>query len=144
VSVDLAGIRAKIAEVLLTIPTFNKVDQYELLSRTDADMPLVNVWRDTASEPDVNQPQPDFQSFGFSFDWHLRCYIPLSQDEASQVLCDSLTLDLFDAFNDPGNALAVSGLVDEWRLESVQPTPDVFANIPVILLLGLLRTQASG
>ena len=143
-SVNLVGIRAKIAEVLLTIPTFNKVDQYELLSRTDADMPLVNVWRDTASEPDVNQPQPEFGKYGYSFDWHLRCYIPLTQDEASQVLCDSLTLELFAAFNDPSNALAASGLVDEWRLESVQPEPDVFANTPVILLTGLLKTQASG
>lgn len=143
-SVDLAGIRAKIAAVLTAMGDFKVVDPYEMTSRTDADMPLAQVWRSTATEPDVNQPQPEFLSFGFSFTWEIRCYIPLDQDEVSQTLGDSLTLSLFDAFNDPANLLAVSGLVDEWRLESVEPIPIVDIERPVLMLLGTLRTQAHG
>lgn len=142
-SVDLGGIRTQIGVVLATIPELKHIDKYELRDRDDADMPLATVWRDTASGPDVNQPQPEFGRFGFSFTWLVRVYIPLDSDVEAETLGDALTLRLFDAFNDPANALAASGLVDEWRLRSVDAIPVLDIQRPSLLLEGTLVTQAS-
>lgn len=143
-SVDLAAIRAQIETVLVTIAELKRVDRYELRDHDDALLPLAVLESPTVTGPDANQPQPTFQRFGFSITWIVKVYIPLDQDVDAEVLGDVLTMRLFDAFNNPANALAVSGLVQEWALQSVTPNPELDIQRPAIRLDATLVTQAEG
>lgn len=143
-SVDLGAIRTQIAAVLSSTGAFNLVDAYERRDRNQADMPLAQVWRPEATSPGVDQPQPEFGRYGYSFTWNLRCWFAMDDDEASQAQSDALTMQLFAAFNDPANQLAVSGLVDSWALQRVEVIPVLDVERPVVLLEGTLVTETTG
>lgn len=141
-SVDTAGIRTKIAEVLSTITELVRVEKYEQRDRDDALLPMAVLESPVVTGPGINQPQPEFQRFGFEFTWLIKVYIPLDVDTTAETQADTLTMRLFDAFNNPANALAVSGLVQSWSLESVSPNNELDINKPAIRLDASLVTQA--
>lgn len=146
-SIDIDAIGEKIVETLATISRMNLVDPYELTRRTNSEMPLAQVWFDSAEQPAQGEPRGPFGSYTCSFSWRLRCYLPLDEDEAGQAEARTLTVELLATFNDAANPLAVSGLVDSWtllRAEVIPLIPDDPSKRRALLVEGTLITEAHG
>jgi hypothetical protein len=122
VSLDLASIRAGIAQTLSGIPEILRVEPYATPNTAANNMPVAMIFRGDIEAPRLHQADTQLGSFDATVTWTIRVYANLSTITDAQALDDVIAQRLLSAFD--GNMLIDPngpGVVDEARISFISP-----------------------
>jgi hypothetical protein len=122
VSLDLASIRAGIAQTLSAIPEIVRVERYAVQNTAANNLPCAMLFRESFQGPDIHQADIQLGSFDANLVWTIRVYANLQSVGDAQEFHDTLTTRLTSAFT--GNMLidpSGPGAVDESRITYISP-----------------------
>lgn len=127
-SIDLASIRAGIANILSGIPEIQRVNVYPNSGESANNLPFATIFRGPIQGPggSLQGEDADTQLGGYDhlITWTIRIYQNLLNVDDAQMFDDIIAQRLFDAFNAPSARLIDPngpGVVDWSRLTLVTP-----------------------
>ena len=121
-SLDLASIRAGIAQTLSAIPEIVRVEPYAVQNTAANNMPCAMIFRGDIQAPQLHQADTQLGSFDATVTWTIRVYANLANISDAQALDDVFAQRLLSAFD--GNMLIDAngpGVVDESRISFISP-----------------------
>ena len=121
-SLDLASIRAGIAQTLSGIPEIVRVEPYAVQNTAANNLPCAMIFRGDIQAPQLHQADTQLGSFDATVTWTIRVYANLASISDAQALDDVLAQRLLSAFD--GNMLIDPngpGVVDESRISFISP-----------------------